>query len=300
MNISELKTPIRIYWDLAPDEHGYDLDYLQIAEQVVGLKILSLDLTETASAVSPACLAILERLSTEHVAVSLTLSFEAITPDVLSHLFRFKLKTLSVAVTSSADLPAVQALRQLLPVAAVLPIGVSCALTRENCHDLPAILSFCVASGAPLVLPMQRLEMGSDYFTLSKAERQALAARLHEVGNSDKVRATIHDPFLWRVFFPSTSFPNGRCQAANTMLHFAANGDVYPCPSLPVRLGSLATTLLSVIAVSPEKMNLRARLVRPPQGCLACAELPNCLGGCRGRSYCVTESLEEPDPGCGE
>ena len=300
MNISELKTPIRIYWDLAPHEPGQDLDYLQIAEQIVGLKILSLDLTETASAVSHACLAILERLSLERIAVSLTLSLEAITPAVLSQLSRLRLKVLFASVTNSADLPAVQALRQSLPGAAGLQIGVSCAVTRGNCHDLPAILSFCVACGAPLVLPMQRLEMGGDCFQLGKAERQELAGRLREVGNLDKMRVTIHDPFLWRVFFPAVSFPNGSCQAANTMLHIAANGDVYPCPSLPVRLGSLATTPLSVIAVSPEKMNLRARLVSPPQGCLACAEVSNCLGGCRGRGYCVTDSWDEPDPGCGE
>jgi GeoRSP system SPASM domain protein len=147
---------------------------------------------------------------------------------------------------------------------------------------------------------MQRLEIGGDCFQLGKAERQELAGRLREVGNLDKMRVTIHDPFLWRVFFQAVSFPNGSCQAANTMLHIAANGDVYPCPSLPVRLGSLATTPLSVIAVSPEKMNLRARLVSPPQGCLACAEVSNCLGGCRGRGYCVTDSWDEPDPGCGE
>jgi GeoRSP system SPASM domain protein len=298
MNIRELKTPIRIYWDLAPQTQ---LDHRQIAEQIAGLKILSLDLTETAPAVSGACLAILERLKTEQIAVSLTLPLVAATPAALLQLSRFRLKTVSIGIAGAHELPAVQLLRYAASEAgagAGLQVGVSCQVTSHNYRDLPALLAFCVEQGAPLVLPMQRMELGGDCFGLERGERQELSRRLSEINRPEKMRITIHDPFLWRVFFPTTAFPEGSCQAANTMLHIAANGEVYPCASLPVRLGSLAETTLSAIATSVEKRELRERLISPPQGCLACDELASCLGGCRGRGYCTTDSWEEPDPGC--
>jgi len=297
MNIPELKTPIRIYWDLAPQEPGLEPDFPGIAEQIAGLKILSVDLTESAPAVSDACLRILARLSSEQMALSLTLPLSAITPATPAKLSGFRLKTLLVAVSSAAELAQVEVLLQ--SASSPVSIGISCAVTRANFRELPAMLSFCAVHGVPLVLPMQRLALGGDCFRLSREERQELSDRLREVARTERMRVVIHDPFLWRVFYPAASFPEGRCQAANTMLHIAANGDVFPCPYLPVMLGNLATTPLSVIAGSAEKKDLRGRLVAAPQGCQSCVELAECLGGCRGRGYCATGSWDEPDPGCG-
>ncbi len=296
MNISELKTPIRIYWDLAPPGPGVP-DPASIAGQIIDLKILSADLTaQTADA---ALLTVLERLATGRIAVSLTLPVAGITPELLADLAPLRLKQLSVGLGAFADMAA--AVDGLLTSArqAGVSIGISFPVTGGNYREIPQVAAFCVERGVPLVLPMQRLTAGEVAFRLSGAERRELTEKLSGIEGRETVRVTIHDPFLWRAFYPEVQFPNGRCQAANTMLHIAADGEVHPCPTLPVSLGNLGRTTLAEIAVSAGKREVRERIMRTPAGCGLCADRADCLGGCRGRGLFVTGSWDEPDPGCG-
>lgn len=296
MNISELRTPIRIYWDLPPASGaGADFDCLAVAEQIVSLKILNLDLTASVSTPGPLYLALLERFATVPMAVSLTIPLPAANAELMAPVGRYRLRNIHMGISSSEELSAAAL---VLTTVAGVKQGISFMVTAENYHQLPEVLSFCITHGLMLVLPMQRLETGGDFLVLSRHERQELSDRLNAVGATNVSQVVIHDPFLWRAFFPALGFPDGRCQAANTMLSITATGDVYPCPSLPVKLGNVAEMSLTSIAGSAEKKSLREKLVRTPLGCDACIELEGCYGGCRGRGYCATGSWEEPDPGC--
>jgi GeoRSP system SPASM domain protein len=112
------------------------------------------------------------------------------------------------------------------------------------------------------------------------------------------LKITVHDPFVWRAIFPDTPFPEGRCQAANTMLAIDSSGIVYPCPVMPVAIGDLKKQTLKEIAASAAKKELRARLLQLPQDCSGCAAAEACKGGCRGRGERVFGSWEGIDPGC--
>ncbi|HEX9078592.1 MAG TPA: SPASM domain-containing protein, partial [Desulfuromonadaceae bacterium] len=109
---------------------------------------------------------------------------------------------------------------------------------------------------------------------------------------------TVHDPFLWQAFNPGVPFPQGGCQAANTMIAVAPDGRVYPCPALPVLLGRLGTSSLKEIVASPAKKEFRLGLLEYPAGCAGCPEIHICKGGCRGRAFAAHGSLNERDPGC--
>ncbi len=296
MSISELRTPIRIYWDLPAEESATGVDCLSIAGQIVGLKILSLDITASVSTPSSIYQAVLERLAAAPMAVSLTLPLAAITPTIMGQLSSYRLKNLNIGLTEKSELAAVKDLN--FKTGKAPAFGVSFAVDGNNYHQLPEVYSFCAGNGLSLILPMQRLMLGGEHFALDKVRRQELSDLLKEVVKPEKMQVVIHDPFIWRAFFPTVHFPEGSCQAANTMLSITADGDVYPCPCLPVGLGNLNGMSLAAIAHSTEKQNLRGELTRTPAGCDDCSELTSCYGGCRGRGYCATGSWDEPDPGC--
>lgn len=297
MNLTELKTPIRLYWDLSSRPTDTKPDYQGICEQIISLRILSLGITETAPAVSDGCLAMLDRLKNQPVATSLTVSSTALDATALSLLHGFNVRLLLVRASTLDDLRVVPRLKA--PDGSKPPLGVSFDVCADNFGMLPEVLSYCVENGIQhLVLPMQRLKAGDDCFQLSRSERESLSSNMAGIDRPATMKITIHDPFLWRVFFPTGSFPEGSCQAANTMLYIAGNGDVHPCPTLPYKLGNLSGTTLRAIVESTEKKELRDRLVNPPAGCSCCAELDQCRGGCRGRGYFQTGSWDEADPGC--
>jgi GeoRSP system SPASM domain protein len=83
------------------------------------------------------------------------------------------------------------------------------------------------------------------------------------------------------------------------MLYISPSYKVYPCPAMPIELGDLHETSLREIILSGKKKQLRNSLLSPPGECAVCDRAGNCLGGCRGRAYVMTGSLDRSDPACG-
>jgi GeoRSP system SPASM domain protein len=178
-------------------------------------------------------------------------------------------------------------------------VGVSCPVTRENWRELPALVAGCRERGFNrLVLPMQRLYNENRPFLLGRDEQTELERALVETGGTKDLKLTIHDPFLWRAFNPEVPFPQGGCQAANTMIAISPDGGVYPCPTLPVRLGELGTETLPEILASSRKRDFRRRLLLHPVACRECPEVAECKGGCRGRALVRHGSLDGIDESC--
>jgi GeoRSP system SPASM domain protein len=293
MSLPELQIPIRLYWDLTPLP-AQPLDYGRICGEIAALKILSVDLTATGPALPQACLTVLMGLAAARVAVTLTVSPQAL-PAAAESLAAATLAALLVEIDRAAALDSLDIplpLRQR-------PLGISFPVTAANWQELPELVGNVASLGfSRLVLPMQRLYSGEAAFHLPRTELTTLASRFAAMELPAALRITAHDPFLWKAIFPDQAFPEGRCQAANTMVAVAADGGVYPCPVMPVLLGSLREHSLREIVMGDGKRELRARLLQPPQHCLECGELSGCHGACRGRGEYATGSWEEPDPGC--
>lgn len=291
MSLPELTTPIRIYWDITPlPDSPPDLD--KIAADIIDLKILSVDISATGTSIPQGCFTILARFAQSRIGVTLTISPAALSAAVEIELAAAPPKELLLEIKSVSELCA---LAPLSPIVA----GISFPLDESNWQQIPAIISYCSANGLRrLVFPMQRLYRGEDPFHIPKSGVQQTAAALYSCQPNPGMRITAHDPFVWRAIFPDTPFPEGRCQAANTMLSIDSNSVVYPCPVMPLSLGDLKTTSLKEIAKSAAKKDLRAHLLRLPQGCIDCAAAEACKGGCRGRGERVFGTWEGIDPGC--
>lgn len=291
MSLPELSTPIRIYWDLTPlpaepPDHG------KIAADITALKILNLDITATGQSIPLSCFSVIKTCAAARMGITLTVSPGALTEAATEALALHPPKELLFEVNSMNELLSFA----LLPAAVA---GISFPLCAENWQQIPDIIRFCSRHGFNrLVFPMQRLYQGETPFHIPARGLAAIADSLSAFTPDTGLRITAHDPFVWRAIFPQTPFPNGRCQAANTMLSIDQNGFVYPCPVMPVPLGNLNELTLREISKGGLKKDLRARLLSLPGECTSCFDAQSCKGGCRGRGERVSGSWEALDPGC--
>ncbi len=199
------------------------------------------------------------------------------------------------------------------PFRALLPEGArAIAFTpdADTVGALPAVLEEFAASAVPeLRLPNVN------------AVRAVAAVGHVPVPGADQVRAVCgevarlridlsgrrllaHDYFLWKTLrerFPGASGPRvdfAGCQAASSLVHVDWDGNVYPCDSLPIRLGNLLETPFESIWRSPARENLYAAIRATPAACGSCDAYSGCLGGCRGLAHAATGSFDAPDPSC--
>jgi GeoRSP system SPASM domain protein len=295
MNLKELASPISVYWDIGPESRWGTAFYRKICDELIENKVLSLNLTEQGISLSNECLYVLDCLMREPIAISMNVTSGALNAETLLRMRELKPRAFLVKIASREELYQIADLRR---EAGTLRMGVSIDIDRQNVVHLPEVISFCIDNGiVDLVLPMQRLTNGRDCFCPSAAERIELASALKGMA-LESLKIIIHDPFLWRAFYPSIMFPEGGCQAANTLLYLSPEADVYPCPSLPIKLGSLLKESIKESVLSEKKKELRKALTAPPSTCGSCDDLHVCLGGCRGRAYHMKGSLTEPDPAC--
>lgn len=287
----ELASPITIYWDLPPDSAG-SCRLLGIAAEIVGCRPLMANITGTAPTLPDRFGEVLERFRAGPVAVTLTVPCTARGDTVRSLAGEGLVRELLLAVDHLEQLHDGEWEERH-------GVGVSFAVTPRNWRELPDLVRLCLDRGITrLVLPMQRLYGEEVPFFLTAREQQVLAGALEDAGGSSGLTLTIHDPFLWRAFNPGVPFPQGGCQAANTMIAIAPDGGVYPCPTLPVRLGTLGEASLKEIIASAVKKEFRQRLLEHPGACGGCGEVTVCKGGCRGRAYVMHQSMEGDDPAC--
>jgi GeoRSP system SPASM domain protein len=290
----ELATPITIYWDLPSGPA--DARLFRICDEIIACRPLMLHLSDPGPGIGEGTIELLHRLKETPIAVSLTIQAPA--QDGAATMLRDSgLKEILLALEHPEDI--LSSRREWGLDGNGPNIGVSFKVTGENWRKLPMLAVSCRTAGTVrLVLPMQRLYDGETPFLLTREEQRELTDALAVAGGVRGLDLTVHDPFLWRAVNPGVPFPQGGCQAANTMLAIAPDGRVYPCPTLPVPLGDAGKEPLREIVTSPGKRELRRRLLESPGGCRGCGELAVCRGGCRGRSYVIHGSLEGADSAC--
>ena len=89
----------------------------------------------------------------------------------------------------------------------------------------------------------------------------------------------------------------GGCPAGTHYMGIRPNGDVTPCPYLPVFAGNLRRAGLTELWTSSELFNDIRRRASLGGRCGACEMNPQC-GGCRARAYGMTGDLMAEDPLC--
>jgi len=283
----ELRSPIRLYWDITPlPDHLPDYD--RICSEIAASRALTLHVTALEESLAAAA-DLIRLLCGAPLALSLTVSPAAINSAL--PLLERGVKKLFI------DVPSAEAIRSFSRTGIT---GISFRVSSANHAELPDVIAACTEEGfAELQLPMERLAAGESPLCLTREGRACLAARVAQAAFPGRLQITANDPFLWRVVNPGVPFPDGVCQAANTMLAIDPAGNVYPCPAMPILLGNLQTASFREIVLSALKIEVRAKILEQPSGCTECPMLDDCRGGCRGRGLYSHGSWEKPDPGCG-
>lgn len=296
MNLKELRFPVRAFWDLSPATGNSAMDYGRVCDELAGIRILSLSLSYRGDVLTPAFREVLGRLKELQMAVFLTIPLSAASDMDLAVLSALQLRRLFLEASSLEELRTSPVLSG--PGNTPIPCGISFMVGHSNRREIPGLIDFCLGRGIRhLIFPMERLENGRAPFFFSEEELQETGHGLRGMRTS-AIQCEIHDPFLWRIFYPDLPFPEAGCQAANSMIYITPDGDVFPCPSLPVLLGNVQESGLRDILESPARKSLREELSRPPGECEECEEAAACLGGCRGRGYIACGNLDSRDPGC--
>ncbi len=298
MNIKELAFPIRLYWDLPLSFEGTLINYSSICEQIKEMKFFTLNIMVAGSRLSNICTKILGTLKNEMINISLTVSPSAMSAETVDVLSGLNVNELLINIDKEEKLGFIAEIVQRYKDH-TLTIGASFQVLERNYMHIPDVLSFCMTHDINrLVFPMQRISVEGDCFYVSREDGETITAGLREM-NFEKMKITIHDPFLWRIFYPAVSFPGGGCQAANSMVYISPESKVYPCPTMPIQLGDLKDELLKNILSSNAKKDLVKRLHQAPAECKGCDELSGCMGGCSGRVYVLDGTIRMRDPACG-
>ncbi len=117
-------------------------------------------------------------------------------------------------------------------------------------------------------------------------------------------KLVVHDYMLWKALrerFPAAVGDRvdfAGCQAGSSLVHVDWDGNVYPCDSLPIRLGNLLETPFERIWRSPAREKVFAAIKATPGACERCGAYGGCHGGCRGLAYLSAESFDARDPSC--
>ncbi len=187
-------------------------------------------------------------------------------------------------------------------------------LMKENVGDLPEILDLCEKIGARQCRVFHFVEMGRGGVNRrgSSLGLTEYAKSLHDLYHEQVKRpgleiCTTQACQYWVVLaqaaerggylpdFFHTEAPG--CRAGIALLSIKANGDVVPCPLLPVRIGNVREMSLDEVMRSEIIEHLRRRDVKGR--CAICIHRDIC-GGCRVRAYLASGDYLAEDPLCGE
>lgn len=104
-------------------------------------------------------------------------------------------------------------------------------------------------------------------------------------------KLVLYDYFLWkdlRAALPQDARERlefSACDAASTDAYVDWEGTVYPCDSLPIRLGNLQDSTFEKIWNSPARVQLLDAIRARATSCSECDYMESCLSGCRGFGF---------------
>jgi GeoRSP system SPASM domain protein len=288
-----LINPFIIYWDLEPDTSVDDNLISRICEELIAAKIFILNLRDLSGLLSERTVKIIQKLNNSQIKIELSVGSKIFEHPSLMDII--KVEELFIEFRSSEELSAsIGNIKEYIDQR--YSVGVSFYLSRKNFQQLPEVISQCIKNNIDkLTLPIQRANQEIFYPDLEAA--QWLSEKLRQI-DLKSLNLTIHDPFIWDLFYNRENPNKEGCNAARTMMYISENFDVTPCPILNVSLGNLREFFLEEIFSSEKRVHVRKELSTPPEECNSCEKVNTCRGGCRGRTYTIFGHYNKPDPGC--
>ncbi len=194
-----------------------------------------------------------------------------------------------------------------------LPFIVQTTVGRHNAGEVASLADFAYERlGASVwnlyfLVPSGRGQFVAD---LDRADDEAVMAELHRVQSKYAGKMVVNAkcaPHSVRTLFETDpASPSlrtyaggaGGCPAGTHYMGIRPNGDVTPCPYLPVFGGNLRKDALPEIWSSSDVFQAMRRRTELGGRCGAC-EFGGACGGCRARAWAATGDLLAEDPLCG-
>jgi radical SAM protein with 4Fe4S-binding SPASM domain len=182
---------------------------------------------------------------------------------------------------------------------------------RENLATLPEVIRFCHDIRADIMLCYQLVPMGRGQAIAGSAlTPEENLALIETIKTLQRDAITIVEPVAAPQYFPhllgldrpgpKPITPGTRfhgCAAGWGLVYVKPNGDVWPCPFVPISGGNLRQTSLG--AIWKESPIFRALGDRDQlKGACGACENRHICGGCRGKAYGLTGDPLAEDPAC--
>jgi AdoMet-dependent heme synthase len=196
-------------------------------------------------------------------------------------------------------------------------LQINTTVMKETRPAIPGLLDFASEAGAQIVLLYQLVPegRGEEEMELSMKEYRALTALVAD--KQKKNRAIIEptcSPQYWAYLINEKTDHHGRqppklemklaeslfkgCIAGSGLCYVKPDGEVWPCPFVPLSAGNVHSQSLEDIWYHSELFNsLRDRNRLTGKKCLSCRFIKMC-GGCRGRAYAHSGNYLGDDPLC--
>lgn len=191
-------------------------------------------------------------------------------------------------------------------------LQINTSVMKENRSAIPGLIDFASEVGAQIVLLYQMVPegRGEKEMELSIKEYETLTRMVAEKQKASRV---IIEPTCAPQYWAYLMNRNGNrpsrlsvrlaqglfrgCSAGNGLCYIKSNGEVWPCPFVPVSGGNVRQTPLNEIWHESElfrslrdRSNLKGK-------CRTCSNREIC-GGCRGRAYAHSDDYLGDDPLC--
>ncbi len=193
-----------------------------------------------------------------------------------------------------------------------LPFVLQTTVSRANLKELPDLVAFAAAKKARthnlyFLVPTGRGQTFTSDITPHEYEALLQDIRRWQEVYADRLLlsakcAPHYQRVLWE-YDPDSPYLRafdqgaGGCPAAMHYLGIRPNGDVTPCPYLPVYGGNLRRQSLAAIWHESELFRRLRQRHALADRCGVC-EFRLLCGGCRARAYGVTGDVMGPDPWC--
>jgi radical SAM protein with 4Fe4S-binding SPASM domain len=186
---------------------------------------------------------------------------------------------------------------------------VQTSVTRWNYDEIPQIVEFAHQSGAKVLnlYFLVKTGRGKTVMDITPAQYEHMLSMLFELQAKYRGKMLVAAkcaPHYKRVIYEQQSdspflqaYPSGTCPCGIYYCRITPEGDLTPCPYMPVTVGNLKEESF-VILWKESKIFQDLRNRRLLEGKCGACEFRDVCGGCRARAYALTGNYLAEDPSC--
>jgi radical SAM protein with 4Fe4S-binding SPASM domain len=191
-------------------------------------------------------------------------------------------------------------------------LQINTTVMEENREAIPGLLDFASEVKAQIVLLYHLVPQGrgDEEMELNIASYREL---LKLISQKQRANRSIIEPICSPQYWAYLMSQNGNkpsrmgmrlaettfkgCVAGSGLCYIKPNGDVWPCPFIPITTGNVRQTPLKEIWQNSEVFNKLRDRANLKGRCASC-KYKNICGGCRGRAYAHYGDYLAEDPLC--